>query len=110
MKTPQPYFPYFTSSRLRAGVLGVSLTAFAWLALVPAFSQQLTSGADFLQIPSGARGAAMGGAFTAVADDVNALTWNPAGLSMLEYPEFGYLYMLYLGDTGYNFGGFALPF
>jgi YHS domain-containing protein len=52
----------------------------------------------------------MGGAFTAVADDVNALTWNPAGLSMLEYPEFGYLYTLYLGDTGYNFGGFAVPF
>ena len=76
----------------------------------PVFAQQLTSGADFLQIPSGARGEAMGGAFTAVADDVNALTWNPAGLSMLEYPEFGYLYMLYLGDTGYNFGGFALPF
>jgi hypothetical protein len=70
----------------------------------------LTSGADFLRISSGARGEAMGGAFTAVADDVNSLTWNPAGLALLEFPEFGYLHMLYVGDTGYNFGGFALPF
>jgi hypothetical protein len=81
-----------------------------WVGPLPAFSQQLTSGADFLDISSGARGEAMGGAFTAVADDVNSLTWNPAGLALLEYPEFGYLHMLYIGDTGYNFGGFAVPF
>ena len=51
----------------------------------------------------------MGGAFTGVADDVNALTWNPAGVALLTHPEVGYLHMLYLADIGYNFGGIALP-
>lgn len=36
--------------------------------------------ADFLNIDVGARAAAMGGAFTAVADDATGFFWNPAGL------------------------------
>ncbi|MDI6780934.1 MAG: hypothetical protein QME49_02315 [bacterium] len=36
----------------------------------------------------GARPMGMGGAFTAVADDANAMNWNPAGLPMLERYEF----------------------
>jgi hypothetical protein len=39
-----------------------------------------TSGAQFLQIPVGARPAAMGGAYTAQANDAAALFWNPAGI------------------------------
>ena len=31
-------------------------------------------------VPPGARATALGGAFTAIADDGNALFWNPAGL------------------------------
>jgi hypothetical protein len=72
-------------------------------------AQQLTSGADFLKIGSGARSEGMGGAFTAVADDVNALTYNPAGLALLKYPEVGYLRMIYVSDVAYNFGGAAIP-
>lgn len=75
----------------------------------PCFAQQLTSGADFLKIDSGARSQGMGGAFTAVADDVNALTWNPAGLALLSHPEIGYLRMIYVSDIAYNFGGVAVP-
>ncbi len=72
-------------------------------------AQQLTSGADFLTIDSGARSEGMGGAFTAIADDVTALTWNPAGLALLSRPQAGYLHMLYLSNIGYNFGGVAVP-
>ncbi|HVZ80149.1 MAG TPA: PorV/PorQ family protein [bacterium] len=79
------------------------------LMVVDASAQNLTSGADFLKIDSGARSQGMGGAFTAVADDVNALTWNPAGLALLKQPEVGYLRMIYLSDIGYNFGGVAFP-
>jgi hypothetical protein len=39
-----------------------------------------TSGAQFLQIPVGAKPAAMGGAYTAQANDAAALFWNPAGI------------------------------
>jgi fibronectin type 3 domain-containing protein len=105
--------PYLASWRL-GGKFLVLFVCFALVFLggmtIPTGAQQLTSGADFLRLSSGARGEAMGGAFTAVADDVNALTWNPAGLALLEYPEFGYLHMLYVGDTAYDFGGFAIPF
>ena len=37
-------------------------------------------GAIFLTQPVGARPAAMAGAFTAIADDVNTVYWNPAGI------------------------------
>ncbi len=39
--------------------------------------------ANFLEVELGARAMGMGGAFVAVADDVTALHWNPAGLSGL---------------------------
>ncbi len=79
------------------------------MSLTPCFGQQLTSGADFLKIDSGARSEAMGEAFTGVADDVDALTFNPAGLALLDKPQVAYLRMLYLADIAYNFGGVALP-
>jgi fibronectin type 3 domain-containing protein len=83
----------------------------SWLILAakPLSAQSTTSGADFLKIDSGARSEGMGEAFTAVADDVNALTWNPAGLALLKGPQVGYLRMLYLSDIDYNFGGIAVP-
>jgi hypothetical protein len=37
--------------------------------------------ANFIETELGARAIGMGGAFTAVADDVTALHWNPAGLA-----------------------------
>jgi fibronectin type 3 domain-containing protein len=79
------------------------------MGLSSAFGQALTSGADFLKIDSGARSGGMGDAFTGVADDVNALTFNPAGLALLDKPQAGYLRMVYLSDIAYNFGGVALP-
>jgi hypothetical protein len=90
-------------------LLAVFLFAIAW---TPARVQgeHFTSGADFLLIGSGARSEGMGGAFTAVADDVNALTFNPAGLALLKVPEVGYLRMIYVADMAYNFGGVAVPF
>ena len=41
------------------------------------------TGAEFLLIAAGARPAAMGGAYVAVADDISAVYWNPAGLASL---------------------------
>ncbi|HEX3135666.1 MAG TPA: hypothetical protein VHX44_19040, partial [Planctomycetota bacterium] len=40
-----------------------------------------------IPIGAGARALGMGGAFTAVADDATANTWNPAGMTQLERPE-----------------------
>ena len=43
--------------------------------------------AAFLEIDGGARAAAMGGAFTAVADDASSVFYNPAGPALLNKPE-----------------------
>jgi hypothetical protein len=48
------------------------------------FEKVGTIGAQFLKLPVGARGVAMGWAFTSVADDASAVYWNPAGLARLE--------------------------
>lgn len=40
-------------------------------------------------IGAGARALGMGGAFSAIADDATAATWNPAGMAQLERPELG---------------------
>ncbi|MBI5244034.1 MAG: UPF0164 family protein, partial [Elusimicrobia bacterium] len=45
------------------------------------------TGAAFLKIGTGARAEAMGGAYTAIADDVNALYYNPGGLAALKKSE-----------------------
>ncbi len=41
-----------------------------------------STSANFLKISSGARPVAMGEAFIAVADDANAVYWNPAGMML----------------------------
>ncbi len=42
---------------------------------------------SFSVVGAGARAAGMGGAFTAVADDASAASFNPAGLALLVRPE-----------------------
>lgn len=54
------------------------------LAASPAFAAET---AVFLDIGVGARGLGMGGAYTALADDANAIYWNPAGLAHLDKRE-----------------------
>ena len=58
-------------------------TALLVLAATPVYTQNPnlgTSGAQFLQIPVGARPAGMAGAYIAQANDASALFWNPAGI------------------------------
>ena len=50
--------------------------------------------ASFEDTNTGARAAAMGGAFTAIADDVYAVYYNPAGLYQLGRKEFSASYGL----------------
>lgn len=65
--------------------------------------------AHFLKIGAGARPIGMGGAFTAVADDVNALTTNPAGLGGLKSREVGFTHAELFGDVGLDFAAYAHP-
>jgi tetratricopeptide (TPR) repeat protein len=80
-----------------------------------------TGQAYFQDAAVGVRPAGMGEAFTAVADDANAMLFNPAGLARISDPEFTGMYSdlytnlnarLYTGQTdklGYNYIGLAVP-
>ncbi len=69
----------------------------------------MTSGSDFLLVTTGARPVGLGGAFSALADDLNALNSNPAGLASLDAPEVGYARYQSFSDIHYDFVGAALP-
>ncbi len=64
---------------------------------------------DFLRQEPAARGAALGGAMTAVVDDASALIWNPAGLARLSKPEVSGTHVVLLEDTSWDFLAGAYP-
>jgi len=68
-----------------------------------------TTAANFLKIPVGARETALGGAFTAVADNADAVFYNPAGLGLLEVPELSYSYNNYLPGVSQQWAAAAYP-
>ena len=47
-----------------------------------------TTSAEFLLLGAGARGAALGNSFAALAADPTALYWNPAGIAEMMRPGF----------------------
>jgi len=67
------------------------------------------TGFTFLKLGVGARPVAMGGAFTAVADDANALFWNPAGLGMSPGFAAGATFMKMLRTVSYTSAGVVAP-
>ena len=82
------------------------------LAALLALATQVAWGAEtasFLDIGVGARGLGMGGAYTALADDANALYWNPAGLVRLEKREFSASHAEMFESTRLDFLAYAHP-
>jgi hypothetical protein len=69
-----------------------------------------TTSAEFLLLGAGARGTALGGAFSAIATDVSALYYNPAGAALMERPALMLGTYDYVADTRYSWGGVAFPF
>jgi len=68
-----------------------------------------TTGAQFLEVGVSPRADAMGGAFTAIADDVSAIYYNPAGLVQLENRQVMVSMIDYPADISYSFVGLAMP-
>jgi len=67
------------------------------------------TGADFLKITPGAVPAGMGGAYTVVADDINALYYNPAGIVKSRQYQVGVAHTNWLEGIRYNFIGAIIP-
>ncbi len=91
-------------------VLGATRSKFVsvltTISIVLAFAALKAEGAGFQNPPQGTAAAAQGGAFTAQADDITAITHNPAGLtqisgtSVLFTPAFVYPSTEYSGPGG----------
>jgi hypothetical protein len=67
-----------------------------------------TSG-QFLRLGVGPRAVAMGDAQVAIADDVYATYWNPAGLSQLQVQEAGFVQNQYVENIAEQYVAYAYP-
>ena len=75
----------------------------------PNYNNVGASGSLFEKIGVGARAAGMGGAFSALADDISALYWNPAGIAHLKGINTSATYTAYFAGINHNFIGAVLP-
>lgn len=92
--------------RLFASLILVGLLAF------PAYAGNAntgTVGGAFLKLGNGVRAPAMGEAFTAVADDATAISWNPAGIAQLDSREISMSYNMWLQSTSYSTVHYVQP-
>ncbi|MEP7235338.1 MAG: hypothetical protein ABI778_08590, partial [Ignavibacteriota bacterium] len=65
---------------------------------------------EFLQLGTGARALAMGGAAIAVTNDATSGYWNPAGLSELQYPGIAGMHEARFDNTvQHDFAALAFP-
>jgi hypothetical protein len=89
-------------------ILGVATMVWAWSGAI-AQDKVGTTGAQFLEVGVSPRADALGGAFTAIADDVSAIYYNPAGLVQLENRQAMISRIDYPADITYSFVGVAMP-
>ena len=64
---------------------------------------------NFLFLDANARAVAMGGAYTALATDANALLYNPAGLARVARSEATFMHNSYFADINQEYGAYASP-
>ncbi len=67
------------------------------------------AGAQFLKIPIGARGSALGGAYSAMVNDLSAVYWNSAGVADIRSMTGEFHYTQWLFDFSHNFAAVAMP-
>jgi hypothetical protein len=66
---------------------------------------------EFISLGVGGRALGMGGAYVSLANDVTAGYWNPAGLSLLNYPQFILMHDEQFGSlVNYDYGAVGIPF
>jgi len=88
-------------------VLAVAVAIGVAVSSTPAFCSD-SHAAPYLRMGVGARALAMGGAFTAIADDATAAYWNPAGLTKIENIEATFMYSANMSvDRQFNYFGYA---
>jgi len=83
-------------------------SACAAILLIPALTfAQGNAGAQFLKIDGGTRGPALGGAYTALADGIQAVYYNPAGLAYIKGMAMNVTHTAWLADMKHESVGVA---
>ena len=90
--------------------LKVALIISSLILIITSAVWAASTGAAFLKIGAGARPSALGGNYVGLADDVNAVNWNPGGLGFLQEKELSAMYASWLADMNYEFASYAQPF
>ncbi|NOZ03866.1 MAG: PorV/PorQ family protein [FCB group bacterium] len=92
-------------------ILSILVTGF--VSVVPLQGQGATKVASsigqFLKIGVGARAAGMAESFSAVATDVTAIYWNPAGLSRIDRNQLFFSHINWLASISYDFFAIGIP-
>ena len=81
----------------------------AW---VKAFAEDSrgTTGAQFLELPAGARAIAMGSAYSSINGDPFSAYYNPAGLTTcMDKTQIGLMHAVYLQSVSYEYGVLTTP-
>lgn len=85
--------PLTTKKIMKPIILLVCLISISYSSTYAADNYTVQSSAvPFLMISPDARASGMGEVGTAIADDVNAIYWNPGGLGFLDYFDYGYTF------------------
>lgn len=65
----------------------------------PGFEKYTRSTLNFLKVGQSARAVGMGEAYTTISDDINAIFYNPAGLTHIKHVEYMFSYTRWLVDS-----------
>jgi tetratricopeptide (TPR) repeat protein len=89
----------------------MALAAWALLWAGTAVASSMSSGGgeplDFLLFDGGGRSVAMGGAYTGLATDANALLYNPGGLGFIDGYQTTFMHNQYVQGITHDYFGFA---
>ena len=86
-------------------ILGLSVCTFAQ----DDFSKVATGTAQFLKLGAGARGTALGDAYSALVNDATAMYWNPAGIQKVQHIALSASRTYLFADINYDFLGVVIP-
>lgn len=67
-----------------------------------------TTAAQFLKIAVGSRAVGMGGAFTTMPGDLNAIYWNPAGIARIYSRQANFNHIDWIMDVNYDYSSAAM--
>jgi len=90
-------------------ILIIGLSLISSINLAQGVSKTGTTAAKFLSIGIGSRANAMGGAYSAVANDATSLYWNPSGIASVNEYQTSFTYTKLFADINLNFFGLVVP-